>query len=182
MTNSISVIVMATFLTCNTEKPKTIESAAKLIISEMSEKDRKIIKETSPDQLIMYHHGWGTGIRNDLGLWGGNKELLEDCGNTHPDNCSILEEMIQLKRQNRVSQLCHRTRLLRKSNKWECIQIAVNHKTNKESPPLRTAETQPITVNKLTCPIQELFLIVNGMRSILIKIVAVVKNFYCFSR
>lgn len=69
--------------------PKTINEAAEVIISKMKSKDKKTIKESSPFDLIMYHHGWGTGIRNELGLWHDNKELMKDCGNTHPDDCSM---------------------------------------------------------------------------------------------
>ncbi len=84
----IFIIVMIFISGCQ-EKPKTIEEAAKNIISKMKSKDKETIKNTSPFDLILYHHGWGTGIRNDLGLWGRNKELMKDCGNTHPDNCSM---------------------------------------------------------------------------------------------
>jgi len=109
----ISLIATIAFLSCNKqktniikEKPNTINSAAQLIISEMSKKDRKNIKETSPDQLIMYHHGWGTGIRNNLGLWGENKELIEDCGNTNPDDCSmkIINRIWQLLQDDKTQQ------------------------------------------------------------------------------
>lgn len=70
-------------------RPKTIDEAAMLIIKKMKKKEKKTIKETSPFDLILYHHGWGTGIRNEFGLWNDNTELMKDCGNTHPDDCSM---------------------------------------------------------------------------------------------
>jgi len=42
------------------------------------------------EQLIRFHHGWGTGIRNEFGLWKGNKELLADCHAEHPDDASMV--------------------------------------------------------------------------------------------
>ena len=43
--------------------------------------------------LILFHHGGGTGIRNDFGLWRGNDKLIGSCGKgqqVHPDSCSML--------------------------------------------------------------------------------------------
>lgn len=97
ITQKLSYILIITFVLSFTissyakrrDKPGTIDSAATFIISEMKDKDKLTIKQTSPDKLIMYHHGWGTGIRNELGLWGKNNNLLTDCGNVHPDECSM---------------------------------------------------------------------------------------------
>jgi len=46
----------------------------------------------------MYHHGWGTGIRNDFGLWQDVSPLRADCAKQsgraddkiHPDSCSMM--------------------------------------------------------------------------------------------
>lgn len=50
------------------------------------------MRSTSEDDLIQFHHGWGTGIRNSFGLWRGNTALLESCGakDIHPDRCSMI--------------------------------------------------------------------------------------------
>ena len=34
------------------------------ILSGMSEKDKELVRKTKGGDLIMFHHGWGTGIRN----------------------------------------------------------------------------------------------------------------------
>lgn len=71
--------------------PETVEAATKMIISRLPEKDRLLVKNTRKEDLIQYHHGWGTGIRNYYGLWRGNKKLmLSACGKPcHPDDASM---------------------------------------------------------------------------------------------
>jgi hypothetical protein len=98
----IILILLASFLlSCETnvkkEKtennlPTSLEGAVEEIFSGLSEEDKVTVKETKFCNLIMYHHGWGTGIRNSLGLWQGNTELLKSaCGSEqcHPDDASM---------------------------------------------------------------------------------------------
>lgn len=68
--------------------PKTVDEAVTRIVTALPEKDRKIIRETARKDLIRFHHGWGTGIRNDFGLWRGNDALMKDCKAQHPDEAS----------------------------------------------------------------------------------------------
>lgn len=44
------------------------------------------------DDMILYHHGLGTWIRNNWGLWGGSRlqKYFTDRGITHPDNMSVI--------------------------------------------------------------------------------------------
>jgi hypothetical protein len=72
--------------------PTTVVVAVKDIISSMSEEDKETIRRISKDDLIQFHHGWGTGIRNYYGLWRGNDKLREDaCGEgCHPDDASMV--------------------------------------------------------------------------------------------
>lgn len=64
--------------------------AVELLIGKLSPEDRETVKNTPFDKLVRFHHGWGTGIRNAFGLWGGNAALLADCGCTHPDDASMV--------------------------------------------------------------------------------------------
>ena len=74
------------------EWPKTCDTAVDLLISNLSEKTKKEVRQTKYDSLIMFHHGWGTSIRNNFGLWRGNKQLIKSCSNdtAHPDSVSTI--------------------------------------------------------------------------------------------
>lgn len=71
-------------------QPESLEEATSLLIEEMSKKDRHYVAMRSENDLIMFHMGWGTGIRNRFGLWSGNTKLLSSCGHRwmHPDGAS----------------------------------------------------------------------------------------------
>ena len=56
----------------------------------MAEKDKQTVRDTPKDKLILFHHGWGSGIRNSFGLWRGNRALMEDCKAKHPDDASMV--------------------------------------------------------------------------------------------
>jgi hypothetical protein len=61
--------------------PTTVQDTVKDILSGMSEKDKELVRKTKSGDLIMFHHGWGPGIRNYYGLWRGNQKLIESaCG------------------------------------------------------------------------------------------------------
>ena len=70
--------------------PSTIDEAVDFILSEMSDEDRKTFMETPRNDLIKYHHGFGTAIRNRLGLWSGNSKLMQATGKQHPDDASMV--------------------------------------------------------------------------------------------
>ena len=72
--------------------PTTVQDSVKDILSRMSEKDKELVRNTKRGDLIMFHHGWGTGIRNYYGLWRGNQKLIESaCGRScHPDDASMV--------------------------------------------------------------------------------------------
>ena len=72
--------------------PTTVQDTVKDILSRMSEKDKELVRNTKRGDLIMFHHGWGTGIRNYYGLWRGNQKLIESaCGRScHPDDASMV--------------------------------------------------------------------------------------------
>ncbi len=74
------------------EWPKTLEEAVNQILLLMCDKDKEIIKNTPKEDLIRFYHGWGIGMRNEFGLWRGNKKLLASCGSTgmHPDDASMV--------------------------------------------------------------------------------------------
>lgn len=78
------------------EWPLKCDEAATYIYSKLDEEDLQILKNTKKSDLIKFHFGWGMGIRNSLGLWRGNNNLMKSClqkePNTqnHPDSVSMI--------------------------------------------------------------------------------------------
>lgn len=72
--------------------PTTVKATVMDLLSKMPDENKETIRKTRKDDLIMFHHGWGTGIRNHYGLWRGNHALVEDaCGEgCNPDDASMV--------------------------------------------------------------------------------------------
>ena len=73
--------------------PQTKAEAFKRLNRTLSRQAIEELKSTRRDDLIQYHHGFGTGIRNSFGLWAGNRALAIDLGakpDMHPDGVSVL--------------------------------------------------------------------------------------------
>lgn len=47
--------------------PRTVDEAATRILADMKGADKTRVRETKREDLIFFHHGWGTGIRNEFG-------------------------------------------------------------------------------------------------------------------
>jgi len=97
------VVCLAALLACSlspvcagdeTKKwPSSLDAAVSSLVAELSDKSIKTLCQTKKQDLIWYHFGWGTYIRNSFGLWGGNEGLLRSaCGgkSCHPDDASMI--------------------------------------------------------------------------------------------
>jgi hypothetical protein len=71
--------------------PVTVEDTVRDLLARMPAADLARVKRTKQEDLIQFHLGWGTGIRNHYGLWRGNEKLiLSACGHPcHPDDASM---------------------------------------------------------------------------------------------
>jgi len=56
--------------------PKTLSEAVDYVIAGLTPEDREFLRTWPCESLGQFHHGFGTGIRNNLGLWGRNPELI----------------------------------------------------------------------------------------------------------
>src|SRR5262245_13166779 len=56
--------------------PKTMPDAVAYVIASMSQQDRDAVRGCPCEYLGEFHHGLGTWLRNHLGLWGRNSELV----------------------------------------------------------------------------------------------------------
>ena len=72
-------------------KPSALEQAVESIVNSMDDENKNRLLEAELPDLLGFHHGWGTGIRNDFNLWS-NVELLTDCGSPsmHADDASAV--------------------------------------------------------------------------------------------
>ncbi len=61
------------------QRPKSIQEAVQLLLTELPEKDRQVIRIMGEDQLTTLHLSLGNRIRNEFGLWSNNQELLDAC-------------------------------------------------------------------------------------------------------
>ena len=49
--------------------PKSLDEAVERLVAELSDEDKKILKDTPEEELAKYHFGIGMYIRNEFGLW-----------------------------------------------------------------------------------------------------------------
>jgi len=59
--------------------PKTVNQAVDRLISEISLKDKTTIANIAEVELSVLHTSIGEYIRNEFGLWSGNKDLMTSC-------------------------------------------------------------------------------------------------------
>ncbi len=79
--------------------PKTVKQAVDVLLAILPEEEKAKIVEMNKSDLGNLHFGLGMGIRNEFGLWAGNRDLLEDVArlqglekgeDVHPDYASSL--------------------------------------------------------------------------------------------
>jgi hypothetical protein len=72
------------------DKPKTVDEAVQVLKTKwLQPKDRDWILR-NPKEVVWanLYMGFGTGVRNQFGLWGDNQPLHESCGTKDPEGCS----------------------------------------------------------------------------------------------
>ncbi len=60
----------------------------KIHLLTMTDEEKETVRNTPEEDLIKLHFSWGLNIRNEFGLWEGNNELIESCGEFEPDGAS----------------------------------------------------------------------------------------------
>ncbi|MBA3056328.1 MAG: hypothetical protein KJ614_01955 [Gammaproteobacteria bacterium] len=71
------------------EFPTTGDAAVRLLLGMVEESEQAKIAEMAEDDLINLHFGLGLWIRNNLGFYDGNTQLLRDSGKENPDDASF---------------------------------------------------------------------------------------------
>ena len=73
----------------------TKDEVVKDILENMDEDGKAKLKHTpKKTELFMFHHGWGTYLRNYYQMWH-NERLVKSTGKEHPDDaCSVIIEEV----------------------------------------------------------------------------------------
>jgi hypothetical protein len=75
------------------QKPKTVDEAVQVLKTKwLKPKDLDWILRNPKDEVVWsLYRPFGTGVRNEFGLWGDNQALRESCGgDKDPEGCSVV--------------------------------------------------------------------------------------------
>ena len=74
------------------EKPKTVDEAVQVLKTKwLKSKDLDWILRSPKEEVVWtLYRPFGTGVRNEFGLWGDNQALHESCGDKDPEGCSVV--------------------------------------------------------------------------------------------
>jgi hypothetical protein len=71
---------------------RTVDQAVLILRTKwLSTKDLDWVLRNPQKQVVhRLYRPFGTGVRNEFGLWGSNQELRDSCGNNNPEGCSVV--------------------------------------------------------------------------------------------
>jgi hypothetical protein len=74
------------------EKPKTVDEAVQTLKRKwLKPQDLEWILRNPKDEVVWtLYRPFGTGLRNEFGLWGDNQALHDSCENKDPEGCSVV--------------------------------------------------------------------------------------------
>ncbi|MGZ4841657.1 MAG: DUF6794 domain-containing protein [Candidatus Angelobacter sp.] len=74
------------------QKPKTVDEAVQVLKAKwLKPKDLDWILRNPKDEIVSrLYRPFGTGVRNQFGLWGDNESLHDSCGTKDPEGCSVV--------------------------------------------------------------------------------------------
>jgi hypothetical protein len=74
------------------QRPKTVDEAVQVIKAHwLKPKDIEWIRRSPKDEAVWtLYRPFGTGVRNQFGLWGDNQALRDSCGDNNPEGCSVV--------------------------------------------------------------------------------------------
>src|ERR1700733_556247 len=74
------------------KKPKTVDEAVQVLKTKwLKPKDLDWILRNPKEHVVStLYRPFGTGVRNEFGLWGNNRALHKSCGDEDPEGCSVV--------------------------------------------------------------------------------------------
>lgn len=70
--------------------PTTVDGAVRLLLGLVEESEQIKIAAKDGDDIDTLHFGLGMWIRNHMGFYAGNAQLLKDTGESEPDDASMV--------------------------------------------------------------------------------------------
>ena len=86
------IVVALSAVGATAEKPKTVDEAIEVLKTKwLKPKDLDWILRNPKEQVVWtLYRPFGTGVRNEFGLWGDNQALRDSCGDKDPEGCSVV--------------------------------------------------------------------------------------------
>ncbi|BCT93658.1 hypothetical protein LYSHEL_26850 [Lysobacter helvus] len=71
--------------------PSTVDEAVDRLLGDMPADDVDWMRRNPKEDVVGHlYMGYGTGVRNEFGLWGDNDALRKSCGTDDPEGCSVV--------------------------------------------------------------------------------------------
>ena len=70
--------------------PTTVDAAVRLLMSMVEKSEQIRIAAMDSEDIYTLHFGLGVWIRNHMGFYAGNDQLLKATGETEPDDASMV--------------------------------------------------------------------------------------------
>jgi len=86
----VAIVLFAS--SADAQKPKTVDEAVQVLKTKwLQPRDHDWILRNPKDEVwARLYMGFGTGVRNQFGLWGDNQPLHDSCGTKDPEGCSTV--------------------------------------------------------------------------------------------
>lgn len=87
-----AIVIVSCATGAASDKPKTVDEAVQVLRTKwLKPKDLDWILRNPKDHVVWtLYRPFGTGVRNEFGLWGDNAALHESCGDKDPEGCSVV--------------------------------------------------------------------------------------------
>jgi len=87
-----SLLLLCVTVAIAAERPRTVDEAVQVLKAKwLKAKDRDWILRNPKDTVVWtLYRPFGTGVRNEFGLWGDNEPLHDSCGTKDPEGCSVV--------------------------------------------------------------------------------------------
>src|SRR5690242_4057640 len=91
-TTAAVFVILLLVRIASAEQPKTVDEAVQVLKTKwLKPKDRNwILRNTKREVVERLYMGFGTGVRNEFGLWKSNQALRDSCGTNDPEGCSVV--------------------------------------------------------------------------------------------